>query len=277
MDNSSWPKTADGVIDWEAAFEDPADGLISLISKAKSAHDLRHCTLVVIENLYPRNDDPTEVERFVAEINALLPDDTPRQALPKITDSVVSILRRIKEGRIEKASSLERQGEENMLPYTTTSAAKKRKRRRRRKKASETTGFFGLPSLYVYAVLGVVFAGAIGMTAMSFFNATPDDGMEARSMAFIDQMKATVSADPPERNAFGGKISVGVRSGRRFIKADNIPAKSCESAAWVFLNRGIVVINDAQPTRISPSILREFCAKNGAYASITWYPKSPKK
>ena len=102
-DKQSWPQTPEGLTDWEAAFEDPSKGFIALITQAKSPTALRQSTIVVIEKLYTRQNDPTEVERFSAELNQMIPDDAQEEDLPGIAAAVTGILRQIKDDRIQKA------------------------------------------------------------------------------------------------------------------------------------------------------------------------------
>ena len=103
MVNETWPKTEAGTIDWEVVFENPETGLIRLISGARSAGALRDSAMAIVELLYTRKDDPPEVERFTAELQGLIPEDTPEHLLPSLVEGVTAILRQIKDERIRKA------------------------------------------------------------------------------------------------------------------------------------------------------------------------------
>ena len=102
-DEQSWPLTPEGLTDWEVAFEDPDKGFIALITQANTPAALRQCTIVVIEKLCARHNDPAEVERFKSGLIQLVPDDTPDEDLLRITGAVTVILRQIKDDRILKA------------------------------------------------------------------------------------------------------------------------------------------------------------------------------
>ena len=103
MVKETWPRTETGTIDWEVIFENPETGLIRLISGAKSACALRDSAMAVIKLLYTRKDDPPEFERLTAELQGLIPNDTPEDAHPCMVEGVTVILRQIKEDRIRKA------------------------------------------------------------------------------------------------------------------------------------------------------------------------------
>ncbi len=111
MDKATWPKTKAGTIDWEVVFENAETGLIPFISKAKSATALRDSALAVVKLLYTREDDPPEIERFTAELQDLIPDDVPEEALPRMAEGITTILRQIKDDRIRKAEEYVRHEE----------------------------------------------------------------------------------------------------------------------------------------------------------------------
>ncbi len=100
-----------GTIDWEVMFENAETGLIPLISGAGSARALRDSALAVVKLLYTRKDDSPELERLTAELQGLIPNDTPENALPRIVEGVTAILRQIKDDRIHKAEELARHKE----------------------------------------------------------------------------------------------------------------------------------------------------------------------
>ena len=105
--NQSWPKTDAGTVDWEFVFENPDAGLLALVCQAASPAALRECAIFIIAKLYARKDDPAEVERFTKEISALIPDDLAADDIGNINAVVVSLLRRIKDYRIQKAAEHE--------------------------------------------------------------------------------------------------------------------------------------------------------------------------
>ncbi len=107
MVNETWPKTEAGIIDWEMVFENPETGLIPLISGAKSTGALLDSAMAVVELPYTHKDDPPEVERFTAELQSLIPDDTPEHLLPSLVEDVTAILRQIKDERIRTAEEFD--------------------------------------------------------------------------------------------------------------------------------------------------------------------------
>lgn len=104
----SWPKTPEGVTDWEAAFEDSETGLIPLITQARSPAALKQSTIAVIEGPCTRRDDSAEIEKLKAGLFRDIPDDTAEENLPRIVAAVTGVLRQIKEQRIQKTAGPEK-------------------------------------------------------------------------------------------------------------------------------------------------------------------------
>lgn len=100
MGKAAWPKTPDGTTDWEVVFEDPQTGFIQLIAQSPSAETLRLTTTVVIDTLFTRRGDETEVARLKNQLESILnePDGIAKQQA-----GVSGLLRQIKDARIEKA------------------------------------------------------------------------------------------------------------------------------------------------------------------------------
>ncbi|MAF47519.1 MAG: hypothetical protein QGH73_03800 [Rhodospirillales bacterium] len=95
-------------IDWEAVFEADGHGLIALIGETKSFAALKSCMLVIVEQLFSRDNDEAFRESYIAELNSVLPDDLDGRenmaaTLDKLKAAMVATLRRIKSYRIEKA------------------------------------------------------------------------------------------------------------------------------------------------------------------------------
>jgi len=100
MGKAAWPKTPDGTTDWEVVFEDLQTGFIQLIAQSPSAETLRLTTTVVIDKLFTRRGDESEVARLKQELETILTapgDIAAHQA------GVSGLLRQIKDVRIEKA------------------------------------------------------------------------------------------------------------------------------------------------------------------------------
>jgi hypothetical protein len=100
---AGWLKTSDGTTDWEAVFEAPENGLIPLIAQANSPQALRECAIVTIQMLFSRDNDAENVTNLTTELNELVPDDAKSQQLDVFSNAITSVLRQIKQERIELA------------------------------------------------------------------------------------------------------------------------------------------------------------------------------
>ena len=275
MGKTTWPKTKAGTIDWEVVFENGETGLIPLISGAGSASALRDSALAVVKLLYTREDDSPEFERLTAELQGLIPNDTPEDALPRMVEGVTAILRQIKDDRIRKAEEYVRH-EEMIKDGERRDAAnradkvrkapgapgpkKKRKKKARGKKWPVDPRIAG--GAAALAVLGmIVFSVATGEEKISTLR------------VMIDQMKAAVAGEPVKTHAYQGLLRVEARAGRVAVSVFGIPSDACSGAAWYFVNRGNVIINGLMPRRISPNILKKLCDRNPSGATLTWVSK----
>jgi len=284
---STWPKKPSGVVDWEAVFEHPERGLISLISDAHSIHTLRESTIFVIRHLYARKDDPAEVERFIGELNVLLPDDAPEEALPKIMETVVAILRQIKNERIHKAEEYVRQNalndaeaepeivQEPPPQATDTRSVAGPAFERRHATIHKPPRIKHPPKKKPVVKYLLLFAAMIVATVTGYvvIDNAAHEKAEEPVVVFMGQMKAAVNGEPIKEHIFGGTLSAGQREGKHYALAEGVPAKDCQGAAWVLLNRGTVVINGVFPRQISPKILKDLCNSKGTFASLMWFPK----
>ena len=68
----AFPQTPDGVTDWEKVFEDPDQGLVSVIRTAQTADNLRACMMIVIRQLFTRDDDALQVAQLTRQLDDLL-------------------------------------------------------------------------------------------------------------------------------------------------------------------------------------------------------------
>lgn len=99
-----WPQTPDGTIDWETVFEHPETGIIPALSAAHSKEALHKGTYVVIRQLFTRKNDEIQVANFLKELDVILGDVGGSEDLPQMRASILNLLRRIKDGRIQKAA-----------------------------------------------------------------------------------------------------------------------------------------------------------------------------
>ena len=287
---STWPKKPTGVIDWEAVFEHPEVGLISLISDARSIHTLRESTIFVIKHLYARKDDPEHVKSFVSELKVLLPDEAPEETLPKITKSVIVILRQIKNERIQKAEEYVQQqthastdvteaahdnvSQEADNPLAPRPSIERRKAAEHKPPIIKQTSKNPPLVTYLKVLVGAVIAITI---AFLVINNVMEEKVQEPAVIFIDQMKAVAAGEEVNVHIYGGALSSGQKDGNRFVLAEGVPGEKCQGAAWVLLNKGGIVINGVYPRQISPMILKDLCHSSGAKASLLWYPKGSAK
>jgi len=263
MVTETWPKTEAGTIDWEAVFENPETGLIRLISGAKSAGALRDSALAVVKLLYPRKDDPPEIERFTSELQSLIPDDTPEHLLPRLVEGVTAILRQIKDERIRQTE--EHVHHKELIKDGEKRDAMKRAEKAKEKKSRIVTWIAGGAAL---AVLGII-----------VYLAAPWEEEKEKSTirVLIDQMKAAVAGDVVKTHVYQGQLQVEEKAGRVAITVFSIPPEACSSAAWYFVNRGNVIINGLMSQRVSPSIFKKLCDQNPNGATLTWVSKQTVK
>lgn len=107
-DGNEWPRTDQGVTDWEFVFEDDQDGFIALVEMAKTPFVMKDCTTVIIQELFTRDDDAMNIMKFIIALNDIIPDD---KELSQNTDELAAmrlgisaLLRRIKQDRLKKAA-----------------------------------------------------------------------------------------------------------------------------------------------------------------------------
>ncbi len=117
-----WPLTDEGVPDWENAFEDEKKGLIRLVMASQTPLQLKQCTTVIIQQLFVRDDDVSQIMKNVLALGEIIPDElekeTDQGAIDKMRGEIASLLRKIKEERIQ-----------NSLKYLRQKAEEKEARR----------------------------------------------------------------------------------------------------------------------------------------------------
>lgn len=121
-----WPQTPDGTIDWETVFEDPKTGIIPALSAANNKDALHKGTVAVIRQLFTRKNDEIQVERFLKELTVIVGEVQGSEDFPKMQEAILNLLRRIKDGRVEKAAA--------HVANQKKEAAQDAKRKRKKKK-----------------------------------------------------------------------------------------------------------------------------------------------
>lgn len=271
-------------------FDDPAVGLIALIRSARTARALRDSTVVVIKMLYTRDDDPPEVERLTAEITRMIPDDASEAVLAKAGEAVTAVLGQIKGYRKQQVAEYEAKKQEKAdaerraatlhlrpeIPNATPAPQPEIPKSPMARKPAfldddEEEEETKKPLLIGIGAAAALAAIAAGAYFLAFRPGAPEK--KAPNLVLIDQMKEAAQSKAPATHVFGGPIKVATLAGRTAIIAEGIPEDACSSAAWVFVNRGNVMINGFMPTKISPSIIAKLCGDNPQSATLTWLPK----
>jgi len=102
-----WPKTSSGETDWEAVFEDPNTGLITLVSTAATPAKLRAVTELIVEQLFLRHGDAGNRADYRAELQRIFgagpQSQSPHSAMDELVAEVASFLRTIKRARIARS------------------------------------------------------------------------------------------------------------------------------------------------------------------------------
>lgn len=99
------PGKPDGPMDWDAVFEDPEKGLITLINKAQTPEVLRQVTVVVIEKLFSRRNDGANREKFLKQMHGIVSEDAAAEDLDALKGSITTLLRSIRDDRKKKAEA----------------------------------------------------------------------------------------------------------------------------------------------------------------------------
>lgn len=284
-----WPKTPGGTIDWEVVFEDPDSGLLSLLGQAKTASALRDITILVIQKLYTRKDDPPEVERFIAEITRMIPDDAPADNLAPLCEAVSSILRQVKTERIRKAAEYEKlKAEEEAAGKVDPGGDRRERAKQAAKAAAKGQADLGIqwkakgPSKLLLALGGggalVAIGAVVALMVPSGPEKKPEENQGDPTHILVDQMEAFAAGRGPRIHVFGGVLKWEQRAGIPAVAAEAVPGDICAGAAWMLVNRGRVIINDMMPRKVSPNVLAQLCAKGpNEGATLTWLPKQAKQ
>lgn len=280
-----WPIAHGGTFDWEKVFEDPKEGLIPLILQAHSAAALRECTIAVITQLYTRKDDPSEVERFVAQLNAMIPDEVPPKHLPRIADTVVDILRQIKADRIRKALEFEaaKTAAASAASADVADMAKPVENRRSTSEQPKLTALAKAAAARkkkrIMLIAGGIAAAlvVVGAGTAIYIADAPQREAKRKALLLVDQIQAVGRGEAIGTHVYGGAIRAGTVGGYAAVVVEGLPPKTCASAGWVFVNKGNVMINGVMPGHASLTTLSALCASNPAGATLTWIPRTESK
>ncbi len=191
-----WPQTPDGTIDWETVFEHPETGIIPALSHAGNKQILHKITVTVIQQLFTRKNDEIQVQRFLKELDSILGETEGLEDLPKMQESIINLLRRIKDGRIEKAAAYIAEKKKE----AAEDAKNKRKKKRNEKQRRE--GEAGKNSATILALGGVaLFVVVIAALAMFFlFGSDGEEPSDAQNGTDQEQTATPLAEpEPPKR------------------------------------------------------------------------------
>ena len=296
-DNPAWPKNSDGTTNWETVFEDSESGLIPLIMQAHSATTLRECTVVVIKQLHTRKNDPSEVERFIGELSRLVPDSTPKEALPRVAEGIIAILRRIKDDRIARATAYVaakaaepietnwHEGEEDQESDVVAAGDNAEPDDRRVADSEDGVDISKFsfeeeqepPRYGLYGGIAAVAVAVIGIAGYLIFGGSDADKVANPNKLFLQQIQMAAEGSGPPKHIFGGTLSVGTLAGRQAITAKSVPSENCQSIAWSLASKGNVMISSVMPKRVAPAILKKLCDSSLLGATLIWLPKKKRK
>ncbi|MBF0167029.1 MAG: hypothetical protein HQL45_05305 [Alphaproteobacteria bacterium] len=273
VNRSGWAKTPEETVDWEQVFEAPENGLIALLSKAHSPQALRQITMLIIQQLYIRKDDPAEVARFTKELGTLIPDDLPAVSLPHIVVAVTDILRNIKNYRINKAAEFAREkARERVQKSRDGKEVGKSDAAIARRREAERTADRKRKRFRMFAVAASLVALAVVGGIVYKMGSVPDleKKLEPNRLLVQQMTEAAKTRKATGPNAFGGKIGVDIVSDRAAVTVDGIPQDACMSVSWVLLNRGFIAINGKTSNKFGPTVIKELCSLSGGLTTITW-------
>ena len=103
--NQKWPKTPDGTTDWEVVFESATSGFVPLVAQARTSEALGQCTKLIIHKLFTRDADGAMVEKFIADLDAIVSGVSEAGELAETRERVIGLLREIKDDRLQRAEA----------------------------------------------------------------------------------------------------------------------------------------------------------------------------
>ena len=250
--NQTRPSKPDGAIDWEVLFEDEKKGLIPLIAQMQAPDALRHSVTTLIKGLFIRKDDPSSIERFTAELDAILANDAHPASMGAVHDRVTKLLRRIKENRKQAGAH--------------PAIKKVAKGGERRRAVTERKPVFS--SRVRMSVLGIV-----ALCGAGFFIVWSNLGNEVPTYTrLVEEMEFAAHGGALSFHAFGGALKVEASGESIAVTAESVPHSVCVNAAWKLAPTGRVAINGAMPRQLVATQLAELCGRRETGATITWYP-----
>ena len=273
------PKLPSGAVDWERAFEDPKTGFIPLIRQAHSPTALRECMIAVVTRLYIRKDDPSEVERFVAQLQAMIPDQVSPGRFARLADTMVTILRQIKTERIRMASAFESAKAPAVAPAEIADAPKPDEDRRSK---FEPTPLVALAKAAVarrlkkIALTAAGIAGAVlvaGIMIDSYLEAAPQREAKRKAAVLLDQIQAASRGTPIGTHIYGGAIYIERTGERAAVVVEGLSPDQCAHAGWMLAKKGGVSVGGSVAANMSLNTFRALCAGISGNDALKWIPR----
>lgn len=98
---ASWPKTPDGTTDWEAVFEDPHIGFVTLMKRGQTPDAVEKTAAVILKKLFSRRNDLDLCKQHIHRLETTI--STHKDNLPAIYQDIAVQLREVKIDRIQLA------------------------------------------------------------------------------------------------------------------------------------------------------------------------------
>jgi len=194
--------TCPAAIDWETVFENPETGIIPAILMSGNKLILHKVTVEVIKQLFTRKNDEPQVEKFTRELTLILGETEGSEDLPQMKSNIVDLLRRIKDGRIEKAAAYVALKKQEAAEDAKNKRKGKSSKKKRRKGEAEQARFL----VIVAALLGGVFVIILAVFAYFFmFDSNESDWAGDHEEAPVVEQEQIESGEEPEQNAIPGE------------------------------------------------------------------------
>lgn len=98
-------RNIDGTQDWHTVFEDPENGLLSMIERCDTPDKLRACYNLSIDGLYSRYSDRETRDSYIEIIDELYENDPGQEQLLALKTKMRMIFQRIMHDRIVRANA----------------------------------------------------------------------------------------------------------------------------------------------------------------------------
>jgi hypothetical protein len=281
-----WPKTEHGTVNWDVVFESPKDGLLTLINQAQTPKALLEISIVIIQKIYTRKDDPAKVEQFIQELTELIPEDMPEESLADIIGVVTTLLRQIKDFRIQKAQEhINKVAADKIVAAATNLvenqpelrlATDRRKADRRSTKRFDERHKFSARRKKTNPVktYGIVFGlMAVAGFAMYVFSGVKlpqtEQAMGGILMQEINQAALTKKGG---KHVFGGDIRVDTSLNKTMLTIIGVPRSQCFRLVRTLQRRGEVYVNGTHARQMKAIQIKDKCSDSGTFSDLTFAP-----